>query len=266
VQISATVITLNEERNLARVLESMAPVADECVVVDSGSTDRTREIAEGRGTRFIQHLWDGFAAQKNFAAAQARHDWILSIDADEALSPELTAELQQLKREGPGEAVGFAMPRMARFRGRWIRHSGWYPDPKLRLYDRRRARWVGAYVHEHVQAEGLVRTLRGDLHHFPCDAWKEQLRSIDRYTTLAARQILESSNGRHGVSRAGVLVKLATLPAWKFFETYVLRQGFRDGRAGWLIARLAGYYVCQKYEKLWQMADQREKNARRLAE
>ncbi|MBI2819746.1 MAG: glycosyltransferase family 2 protein [Acidobacteria bacterium] len=246
-KISAIIITLNEERNLPRALKSLEPVTDEIVVVDSGSTDGTREIAERAGARFIAHPWEGYAAQKNFAAAQAQHDWMLSIDADEALSPELAAEMERLKQAGPGDAAGFAMPRLARFRGRWIRHSGWYPDPKLRLYDRRRGRWVGPFVHEHVEADGAVRHLAGDLHHYPADSRAEQLRSVDRYTTLAARQALEDGERL-------ILLKLATYPGWKFVESYLFRRGFLDGAAGFLIARMAGHYVCQKYEKLWRMS------------
>ena len=246
-QITAIMITLNEERNLGRALASLASIADEVVVVDSGSTDRTREIAEHAGTRYITHAWEGYAAQKNFAAAQARHDWVLSLDADEELSPELAVELQRLKQIGPDDAAGFSMPRLARFRGRWIRHSGWYPDRKLRLYDRRRGRWVGRYVHERVQVEGPVRKLRADLHHFPADSREEQLRSVDYYTTLAAREAQESGEGF-------VLPKLLFLPAWKFLETYLLRQGFRDGAAGLAIATTAGHYICLKYKKLWNMA------------
>ncbi|MBI4479668.1 MAG: glycosyltransferase family 2 protein [Acidobacteria bacterium] len=245
-QISAVIITLNEERNMDRALASLAAVADEVIVVDSGSTDRTREIVERAGARFITHAWEGYAAQKNFAASQARHDWVLSLDADEALSPELTAELTRLKQSGPGDAVGFTMPRLARFRGRWIRHSGWYPDPKLRLYDRRRGRWVGRYIHEHVEVNGPVRQLTADLHHFPGDSRQEQLRSVDHYTTLAAREALEDGERL-------ILVKLLIFPAWKFVESYFLRRGFLDGLAGFDIARMAGHYVCQKYAKLWRM-------------
>ncbi|MBI3934743.1 MAG: glycosyltransferase family 2 protein [Acidobacteria bacterium] len=245
-KISAVIITLNEERNLERALTSLAAVADEVVVVDSGSTDSTREIAERAGARFITHAWEGYAAQKNFAAAQARHNWVLSLDADEALSPELAAEIERLKQSDPGDAAGFTMPRLALFRGRWIRHSGWYPDPKLRLYDRRRGRWSGRYVHEHVEANGPVRELSGDLLHFPCDSRQEQLRSVDHYTTLAARQSFENREGQ-------ILLKLLTFPVWKFVESYFLRRGFLDGSAGYVISKMAGYYVCQKYEKLWRM-------------
>jgi len=245
-KISAVIITLNEERNLPRALKSLESVADEIVIVDSGSTDRTREIAERAGARFTAHRWEGYAAQKNFAAAQGQYDWVLSIDADESLSMELAADIARLKQIGPGDAAGFTMPRRARFRGRWIRHSGWYPDSKLRLYDRRRGRWVGRFVHEHVEVDGPVQQLTGDLHHFPADSRGEQVQSIDRYTTLAAQQARDEGERK-------ILLKLLVFPGWKFMETYFFRRGFLDGAAGFEIAKMAGLYVCQKYEKLWRM-------------
>jgi len=264
-QISAVLITLNEERRLPRALESLRPVADEILVVDSGSTDRTREIAQSHGARFLSHPWEGYSRQKNFAASQAKFDWILSLDADEVVTPELAAELRVIQEQGPGAAAGFRMPRLAFYRGRWIRHSGWYPDHKLRLYDRRRARWVGDYVHERVEAasgtdakmSATIRTLRGDLQHFTCDSLAEHFRTTDRYTTLAAQEACAHSKIKHrSTGRILSLALAMTLagPPWKFFETYLLRQGFRDGIAGLIIAGMAGYYVHEKYAKLWRLA------------
>ncbi|OFV99265.1 MAG: hypothetical protein A3H28_02720 [Acidobacteria bacterium RIFCSPLOWO2_02_FULL_61_28] len=253
-EISAVIITLNEERRLPRALESLAVapvVADEVLVVDCGSTDRTREIAERYGARVIVHPWEGYARQKNFAAGQARFPWVLSMDADEVLSPELSAELRQLKAAGPGDAAGFRMPRLACYQGRWIRHSGWYPDHKLRLYDRPRGRWAGDYVHERVEVDGPVRTLEGNLLHFTCDSLAEHFRTTDRYTTLAAQEAYRRSE-RWILPRA-VLMMLAA-PPWKFVETYLFRQGFRDGFPGLVIATMAGFYVFQKYAKLWRLA------------
>jgi glycosyltransferase involved in cell wall biosynthesis len=245
-EISAVIITLNEERRLGRALDSLAAVPsliDEVLVVDCGSTDATPGIVARHGARLISHPWEGYARQKNFAAEQARHPWVLSIDADEALSPELAAGLAELKREGPGETAGCMMRRAACYQGRWIRHSGWYPDWKLRLYDRRRGRWVGDYVHEHVEVDGPVRKLQGDLQHFTCDSFEEHLRSLDRYTTLAAQESLDRGEG-------WVLLRMVAGPPWKFFETYLLRQGFRDGFPGLVIAGMAGFYVFLKYAKL----------------
>ncbi len=151
-KISATIITYNEERNLPRAIESLR-CADEIVVIDSGSNDRTVEIAEKLGARVVECPWPGYANQKNRAAEESAHDWILSIDADESLSESLEAEIWQLKKNGP-QFDAYTMPRMAQYLGKWIRHSGWYPDRKVRLYHRSRAKWMGEFVHESVKVEG----------------------------------------------------------------------------------------------------------------
>jgi glycosyltransferase involved in cell wall biosynthesis len=245
-QLSATIITLNEERRLARALESLS-VADEIVVVDSGSTDRTCEIARQHGASVVCHPWEGYANQKNFAASQAKNEWVLSIDADEALSPALAREIDQLKHNDPVDAAGFLMPRLASYQGHWIHHSGWYPDYKLRLYDRRRGSWTGAYVHERVNVTGPVGKLRGDLHHFTCDSFHEHLVTLDRYTTLAAQEAFERG-------QRSALPQMIAGPPWKFVESYCFRQGFRDGMPGLMIAAMASFYVFLKYAKLWEMA------------
>jgi glycosyltransferase involved in cell wall biosynthesis len=246
VKITATIITLNEERNLERALDSLDCV-DEIVIVDSGSTDRTREIACRYGARFIEHTWPGFAAQKNFAAEQADNDWILSIDADEALTEGLSGEIMRLKQEaeaGEMQALpnGYRMPRRAQYLGRWILHSGWYPDAKVRLYDRRHARWTGEYVHESVVVDGAVGALREDLLHYTCDSFSQHLRTLDRYTTLAAQDLLA-----HG--RRASAVRLLLSPPWTFFRTYILQQGFRDGWQGAAISAMAAWYVFLKWGK-----------------
>ena len=248
-KISAAIITLNEERNLPRALNSLAGVVDEVVVVDSGSTDRTRELAERSSVRFITHAWEGYARQKTFAAAEVANDWVLCLDADEALSPELAEEIKRLRQAEHfavakvADVAGYTMPRLARYCGQWIRHSGWYPDRKVRLYDRRRARWVGEYVHESVRADGPVAALRGDLLHYTCDTIEQHFATVDRYTTLAAQQA-------HAQGTQGALASMIVLPPWKFVETYCLRAGFLDGAAGLTIARMAAHYVYLKYAKL----------------
>jgi glycosyltransferase involved in cell wall biosynthesis len=176
--ISATIVTLNEERNIRRAIESLTCV-DEVLVVDSGSTDRTLDIAFELGARVIEQPWRGYAGQKNFAAKTASYDWILSIDADEAVTPELAAEILALKRAEP-EVDGYSMPRMARYLGRWIHHSGWYPDRKVRLYHRGRASWAGDYVHESVRVNDSARQLQGKLLHYTCSSLTEHLRSLDK--------------------------------------------------------------------------------------
>jgi len=242
-KISATIITLNEEQNLPRALESLTCV-DEVVVVDCGSTDRTMEIARRYGARAVINPWPGYAAQKNFAAEQAAYDWVLSLDADEALSETLAAEIQQLRCAGAAapNPAGYRFPRLTQYLGRWIFHSGWYPDYKLRLYHRNRGRWVGDYVHESVEVDGPVAALEGPLHHFTCRSLSEHVRNVERYTTLAAQE-LRARGYRAGPAR------LVFAPPLTFLRTYLLQQGFRDGYRGFLIAAMAAWYVFLKYAK-----------------
>ncbi|MCX6634965.1 MAG: glycosyltransferase family 2 protein [Acidobacteria bacterium] len=239
-KISATLITYNEERHIARAIESLR-CADEIVVVDSGSTDRTIEIAGKLGARIVEHPFKGYAEQKNYAAEQAENDWILAIDADESLSEGLEGEILQVKKSGP-DYDAYTVPRLAQYLGRWILHSGWHPDRKVRLYDRRRARWAGDFVHETVQVDGRVGHLRSNLLHFTCDSLSEHLRTMDRYTTLAAEQLV-SQGGKIGWS------KLLLDPPWTFFKTYVVDRGFLDGAEGLAIAYMAAIYNFLKYAK-----------------
>src|SRR5438309_4161677 len=188
-KITATIITLNEERNIARTIESLR-CCDEILIVDSGSIDRTVELAQNLGVRVIEAGWRGYAAQKNFAAEQATHDWILSLDADEALSELLEAEIWTLKKKGP-TCDAYTMPRMAQYLGRWILHSGWYPDRKVRLYHRAKAKWVGNFVHESVHVNGKVGHLESNILHFTCESLSEHVKTMERYTTLAAQEIVD---------------------------------------------------------------------------
>jgi glycosyltransferase involved in cell wall biosynthesis len=239
-RITATIVTLNEERNIARAIESLR-CADEVVVVDSGSTDRTREMAAQLGARVIEEPWRGYARQKNFAAGVAENEWILSIDADESITKELEAEILILKKAG-ARFDGYSFPRFAQYLGRWIRHSGWYPDRKVRLYDRRKAEWVGEFVHESVRVNGTVGELHGNLLHYTCASLSEHLRTLDRYTSLAAREL--------EVQGKVVTVRHLTVdPAWTFFRTCVLQRGFLDGRQGLAIAWMAALYTFLKYAK-----------------
>ena len=239
-KISATIIACNEERNIARAIESLR-CCDEIIVVDSGSTDRTVEIAEKLGARVIEMPWKGYASQKNYASEQAAHDWVLSIDADESLSEALEAEIWQIKKSGP-QYDAYTMPRLAQYLGRWILHSGWYPDRKIRLFDRRKARWEGDYVHESVRVNGVVGHLESNLLHFTCNSLAEHLRTMDRYTTLAAEQLVDQKVDIHWR-------RIVFDPLWTFFGTYFLKQGFRDGLEGLCIAYMAAFYNFVKYAK-----------------
>ncbi|MBV8551030.1 MAG: glycosyltransferase family 2 protein [Acidobacteriaceae bacterium] len=248
-KISATIITFNEERNIARVIESLR-CCDEILVLDSGSNDRTVEIAAKLGARVVEASWHGFAAQKNIAVDLAANDWILSLDADESLSEALEAEIWQIKKAGP-RFEGYTMPRLAQYLGRWILHSGWYPDRKVRLFNRRKAKWVGEFVHESVRVEGSVGHLKSNLLHFTCNSLSEHVRTMDRYTTLAAQEIV--SRGTN-VSMA----KLLCDPAWTFLRTYVLKEGFLDGVEGLSIAYMAAFYNFVKYAKARHMSPGRK--------
>jgi len=240
VKISATIITYNEERNLPRAIESLR-CADEIVVIDSGSSDRTVEIAGKLGARVVESPWPGYAKQKNFAAAQATHDWILSLDADESLSEALEGEIWQIKKNGT-QLDAYTMPRMAQYLGRWIRHSGWYPDRKIRLYNRNKAHWEGDFVHESVKVDGHVGHLSSNLLHFTCNSLSEHIKTMDRYTTLAAEQML-------GNGQRVTWGRLIFEPPWTFFQTYVLKLGFLDGVEGLAIADMAALYNFLKYAK-----------------
>jgi glycosyltransferase involved in cell wall biosynthesis len=247
-KISATIITYNEERNIPRVIESLR-CCDEIVVVDSGSSDRTTEIAAKLGARVVESNWRGFAGQKNYASENASHDWILSLDADESLSEALEGEIWQIKKNGP-QFDAYTMPRLAQYLGRWILHSGWYPDRKVRLFDRRRAKWVGEHVHESVVVQGRIGHLKSNILHFTCSSLSEHLKTMDRYTTLAAEQLI-------GEKRKAGWPQLLLDPPWTFFQTYVLKGGFLDGLEGLAIAYMAALYNFLKYAKARNMAPRR---------
>jgi glycosyltransferase involved in cell wall biosynthesis len=249
IKISAAIITFNEERNVARVIESLR-CCDEILVLDSGSNDRTVEVATKLGARVEEASWHGYAAQKNIAVELASHDWILSLDADESLSEALEAEIWQIKKSGP-KFDGYTMPRLAQYLGRWILHSGWYPDRKVRLFNRKRAKWVGEFVHESVRVEGRVGHLKSNLLHFTCNSLSEHVRSMDSYTTLAAQEL---------VSRGEVptLGRLLADPAWTFFRTYFLKLGFLDGAEGLAIAYMGAFYDFLKYSKARHMSPGRK--------
>jgi len=245
-KITATIITCNEERNIARAIESLR-CCDEIIVLDSGSTDRTVELAGKLGARVVEGGWPGYANQKNRAAECASHDWILSLDADEALSEALEAEIWQLKKNGP-QCEAYTMPRLAQYLGRWILHSGWYPDRKVRLYNRRKARWVGDFVHESVQVDGRIGDLESNLLHFTCNSLAEHLKTLDRYTTLAAEEVVFR---KESVS----LGRLLLSPPWTFLRSYVWQRGFLDGFEGLAIAYMAAFYTFLKYAKARTMSN-----------
>ena len=241
-RLSACLVTLNEEHNLPRALVSLAGIVEEIVVVDSGSTDRTVEIAREHGAKVFTRAWTNYAEQKNFAASQAAHDWIFSLDADEELSTALQGALLKWKAGTPAAAV-YETARRTWYLGAWIQRSGWYPDYQRRLYRRDAARFEGI-VHESLRfAKGAVGRLEGDLLHYTVRSLAEHEANVERYTTLAAEQLYAA--GRRSWRRA---VWLAA--PWSWFQNFVLRGGFLDGYRGALIARMAARSVRLKYAKL----------------
>jgi glycosyltransferase involved in cell wall biosynthesis len=244
-KISATIIAQNEERNITRAIESLR-CCDEIVVLDSGSVDRTVELATKAGARIVERSWQGYANQKNVAAEKASNDWILSLDADEALSEALEGEIWHLKKRGP-EFDAYTVPRLAQYMGRWILHSGWYPDRKVRLYDRNKSTWVGDFVHESVKVDGRIGHLQANLLHFTCESLSEHLKTMDRYTTLAAEELVSR---KKPISWSHLILD----PMWTFTRTYLFQRGFMDGVEGLTIAYMAALYTFLKYAKARNMS------------
>lgn len=245
-KVSATIITRNEAPHVAAALASVA-WADERIVVDSGSSDETAALARAHADRVEVRPWTGYAEQKNYAASLARHDWILSIDADERVSEALADEIRAALASDP-PVRGYRMPRVSFYLGRWVRSTDWWPDWQLRLYDRRAAQWTRMHVHESVRLLGPGRTgrLSGELLHYPYRSISDHLETIDRYTSLAAAEMF--ANGR----RAGWL-RLAVHPGLAFLRNFVLRGGFRQGATGLTVSLLNSYYVMLKFAKLWEL-------------
>jgi glycosyltransferase involved in cell wall biosynthesis len=244
-KLSVTVITKNEAAQISAALASVAWADEIVVVVDSASTDETAAIARHHTSRVFSREWAGFAAQKNWAADQAANDWILSIDADERVSPALATEIQRLLAQEP-PMHGYRMPYVNFYLNRWMHSTDWYPDSKLRLYDRRVAQWKSAHIHEGVEVKGPVGELRQELQHYPYRDISHHIQKMNPYTTLSAKQM--ASDGRR-VSSIGILVR----PMAAFLRNYVLRNGWRDGSAGLVVSILNSYYVFLKFAKLWEM-------------
>jgi len=240
-RLSACLITSNEEENLPRVLNSVEGVADEIVVVDCGSKDRTQEIAREHGAKVVTRAWTNFAEQKNFAAAAASNNWILSLDADEELSPELRGALLAWKVKEP-EFAAYEFARRTWYLGAWVNHTGWYPDFQRRLFRREAAQFSGI-IHEALRFEGKPGRLNGDLLHYTLRSVEEHERKVERYTTLAAQQMF--ATGRKSWRAA---MWFAT--PWTWFNNFVICLGFLDGRRGWVISRMAARSTWLKFKKL----------------
>jgi len=252
-KLSVTIITRNEAAQIGSAVASVA-WADEIVVVDCGSTDDTVAVARRQGARVLHRDWTGYVDQKNFAAAQAVHDWILSVDADERVTSPLAAEIQQLLSADPPLA-GYRVPRVSWYLGTWIRTTDWYPDHQLRLYHRARGRWTPRRVHESVSLDGQPGKLTGELEHLPYRDVSHHLQTMDHYTSLAAADM-------HQQGRRAGLTSLLVHPCAAFLRNYIARGGIRQGTVGLVISALNAHYVFLKFLKLWEL--QREASGFRL--
>ncbi|RYD50805.1 MAG: glycosyltransferase family 2 protein [Sphingobacteriales bacterium] len=249
--ISVVVITLNEARNLPRCLASVAGIADEIVVLDSFSTDETVAQAKAAGARMVQQSFAGYVAQKNDAVALASHPWVLSLDADEALSEELKTALLQFKNSTP-QHNAYRFSRLTNYCGTWIKHCGWYPDKKVRLFRKDAGAWIGENLHEAWEltgTSGSYGTLNGDLLHYSYYTLSEHIRQFNTFTDIAARTAV--ANGKNCS-----ILKVWLAPKWRFFQDYILKLGILDGYAGYLVCKFSAVAAQLKYAKIRQYARQ----------
>ncbi len=248
--LSVVIITYNEEANLANALESVRDLVresgGELIVVDSGSTDRTTEIARSFGAKVFVRTWDGFAAQRNWALEQATSDWILPLDADEVVPAQLALEIRQILASAP-QVNGYWLARKNHFLGRWIRHGGYYPDPKLRLFRRGTGQFMKRLVHEPLQVTGRTDTLREPLIHNAYPTLEGYIQHMNHYSSLGAQ--MARDEGYRGLMLWDVVLR----PAATFLYNYVVRLGFLDGREGLLLHLYHSVYVSWKYAKVWEM-------------
>jgi len=249
-RLSVCIIACNEERNLGRCLDSVAFADEIVVVVDARSADATEEIARARGCRVLVHAYEGNVAQKNVALAEARGDWVLALDADEAASPELVAAVARVladpSRAAADAPAGFALNRLTWHLGRWIRHGDFHPDWQLRLFRRARGRWAGIDPHGRVEVSGGVGRLPGALFHWSYRDLADQMERIQEFSRVQARALAATGRRAH-------LADLVLRPPARFVRAYVLKAGFLDGVPGLVIAAATAFHVFLKYAKLWEL-------------
>jgi len=253
-KISGVIITHNEEDRIEGALLSCREVCDEIVVIDSHSSDRTRDLALRYGARVILKEFEDYGRQKNFAASQAEFDWILNIDADERVSPELSRSISSLKRLGPGTSSGFRICIRTWYLGQWIRFSGWHPDPKIRVFDRRKGHWVGR-IHEHLEVEGELGDLEGNILHYTYRDIGDHIALMNRYSTIMAQDLAESSKN-------GLLFRAFFSSPANFWGHWLLKGGILDGRAGFIISAISSWGAALKYFKAWEIRKNHQNHAR----
>lgn len=245
-QISVVIITLNEEKNIGRCIDSVKGIADEILVVDSFSSDKTKEIVKSKGARFIQHAFEDYVKQHEYADSEAKFDHILTIDADEEISKPLRDSISGVKKYWKHDA--YTMNRMTNYCGHWIKHSGWYPDIKLRLYDRRKGKWVGRKIHErYAMVEGTTRGhLKGDIKHYSFNSISQHVLQANKFTDLTAQAAFESGKKSNWF-------KILMSPILKFSRGYFFNLGFLDGYYGFVVCRISAYATFLKYTKLMDL-------------
>ena len=246
-KISGVIITFNEEKNIGRCLKSLLPVCDEVIVVDSFSTDNTQLICEKYSVKFIQHPFEGHIQQKNYALQAASNDLILSLDADEELSHELQQSILEIKKAGKSSA--YRLNRLTSYCGKWIRHCGWYPDRKIRLWDRQIGRWGGINPHDTVVLDENVTAvnLSGDMLHYTYHTIGEHITQMNKFSDIAAREAYKRNK------KVFPLWHLGFYPAFTFFRNYILKAGILDGYYGFIVCKYSAYYRFLKYSKLAEL-------------
>lgn len=247
-RISAVIITLNEEKNIKRCLESLNEIVEEILIVDSGSTDRTHAIVqEYRKVRLIVTEWLGYSKTKNYGNEQARNEWILSLDADECLSEELKKSLIELKNSGIKERVVYEMNRLTNYCGQWIKYAGWYPDKKVRLFPRNGAFWEGDFVHETLKFHLPVKFLKGDLLHYSYQSREQHKEKTLKYAKLHAQQMLHQQ-------KKARFTQLYLNPIFTFIKMYFIRLGFLEGKLGFQLCWISAWGTYQKYNLLKKLS------------
>jgi glycosyltransferase involved in cell wall biosynthesis len=247
IQLSVVIITFNEEKNIGRCLDSVKDIADEVVIVDSFSTDKTEEICRSKGAHLVQHKFDGHIEQKNWAITQAKFPYVLSLDADEALSDELKKSILAVKNNWTKD--GYYMNRLTNYCGKWIHHSGWYPDRKLRLWDSRKGKWGGINPHDKYEmSEGDKATgfLRGDILHYSYYSVEDHYKQVEKFSGISA-MALQKQNSK--ISYPMVFLKTG----FKFFRNYFLKLGFLDGKYGFIVCKISARETYLKYLKLYHL-------------
>jgi glycosyltransferase involved in cell wall biosynthesis len=241
--LSAVIITFNEEQNIERCINSLKNIVDEILVIDSFSSDNTKAICEKHNVRFVSHAFEGHIEQKNYAISLAQHNWILSLDADEALDDRLSTEI--LNADRTSENFAYSMNRLTNYCGKWIKHGSWYPDKKTRLFNRKNTSWAGINPHDKTQSDEFVikKHLKGNILHYSYYTIEQHMKQLDKFSSIAANAYFDKG-------KSAGFINIVINPFFAFFRDYFLRAGFLDGYEGFIIARFTAYYTLQKYVKL----------------